>query len=769
MFAEMCFQALRRGFAKACKRMVPAGRPRLRSQLMTRQAVEDLEGRILLTYDLSLDLAGVLTVTQNALTPGDTSDLHVSETNLGGYKFEDLGIAFNAATGTNAAAIIPLGNSFTVANGAVTKIIIDTGDGDDVISLDTFEDDVADLTVNGGAEANDLVNIGPYTGGTDYNVVLNVTQIVIKGDVTTKGTGAQTYNGAVALAANAILTSATGDITFKGTIDSADDLTHYGLTVNAVGGNSFFGDGDADYIGKKFALATLTVDGLNTYFNIAPSAAATPSVTTDADQIYKDKYFLKQDTYLTSTNGNIQFDSTIDSADDLTHYGLSVVTPAGNSFFGNGDADYVGGTFALSFLTVDGLNTYFNIDPSAAATPSVKTDADQTYKDKVFLKKNTYLTSANGNIEFDSTIDSADDLTHYGLSVVTPAGNSFFGNGDADYIGNTFALTYLTVDGLNTYINIAPSAAATPSVTTDVDQIYNAKVILKKDTVLKSATLGNIEFHNTVDSFDDITHYSLAVNTAGNSVFGDGDADYVGKSFALSKLTTDATGTTYFNIAPSATATPSVTTDTDQIYNDKVGLRKDTVLKSSTAGNIEFHNTVDSFDDTTHYSLAVNTAGLTRLGDGDADYIGKTFALSKFTTDAPGSTYVNITPSAAATPSVTTDTDQIYNDKVLLLKDTVLKSTTNGNVEFHDTVDSFDNTTHYFLTVNTGGNTVFGDGGADYVGQTFALSKLTTDAAGFTYLNITPSVDATPSVTTDSDQDYKDQVLLQQDTVLKAT
>ncbi|MDB5341061.1 MAG: proteinputative collagen-binding proteinCalx-beta, partial [Planctomycetaceae bacterium] len=108
-------------------------------------------------------------------------------------------------------------------------------------------------------------------------------------------------------------------------------------------------------------------------------------------------------------------------------------------------------------------------------------------------------------------------------------------------------------------------------------------------------------------------------------------------------------------------------------------------------------------------------------------------------------------------------------DKVLLLKDTVLKSTTNGNVEFHDTVDSFDNTTHYFLTVNTGGNTVFGDGGADYVGQTFALSKLTTDAGGFTYLNITPSVDATPSVTTDSDQDYKDQVLLQQDTVLKAT
>ncbi len=769
MFAEMCFQALRRGFAKACKRMVPARRPRSRSQYLTRQAVEDLETRVLLTYDVSLDLAGVLTVTQNALTPGDTSDLHVSETNLDGYKFEDLGIAFNPATGTNAAAINSLGNSFTVSAGAVTKIIIDTGDGDDVISLDTFEDDVADLTVTGGAEVNDLVNIGPYTGGTDANVVLNVTQIVIKGDVTTKGTGAQTYNGAVALATNVTLTSATGDITFTGTIDSATDITHYGLTVNTVGGNSFFGDGDADYIGKKFALATLTVDGLNTYVNIAPSAAATPSVTTDADQIYKDKYFLKKDTYLTSTTGNIQFDSTIDSADDLTHYGLSVSTPAGNSFFGNGDADYVGGTFALSFLTVDGLNTYINITPSTTATPSVTTDADQIYKDKYFLKKDTYLISTNGNIQFDSTIDSADDLTHYGLSVATPAGNSFFGNGDADYVGGTFALSFLTVDGLNTYINIAPSTTATPSVITDADQIYYAKLILKKDTVLKSNTLGNIEFHNTVDSFDAVTPYSLTVNTGGNTVFGDGDADYVGQTFALSSLTTDAAGFTYFNITPTSTAAPSVTTTTDQIYNDKVRLRKDTVLKSSLTGNIEFHNTVDSFDDLTHYSLAVNTAGNSVFGDGDADYVGKTFALSKLTTDATGNTYFNITPSADATPTVTTDTDQTYGDSVGLRQDTVLKSTTSGKIEFDGTVDSFDDLTHYSLTLNTAGNSVFGDGDADYVGKTFALSKLTTDATGTTYFNIAPSATATPSVTTDTDQIYNDKVALQKDTVLKST
>src|SRR5204862_173140 len=141
------------------------------------------------------------------------------------------------------------------------------------------------------------------------------------------------------------------------------------------------------------------------------------------------------------------------------------------------------------------------------------------------------------------------------------------------------------------------------------------------DTVLTSTLAGNVEFHKTVNSLD-ATARALAVNTAGNTDFGDGGADYVGNTFALASLTTDAAGTTRFNITPSG-GTPSVTTTGNQVYNDDVVLRADTVLTSTLAGNVELHNTLTTFDATAR-SLAVNTAGNTDFGDGGADYVGNT-------------------------------------------------------------------------------------------------------------------------------------------------
>src|SRR5205807_6883032 len=80
------------------------------------------------------------------------------------------------------------------------------------------------------------------------------------------------------------------------------------------------------------------------------------------------------------------------------------------------------------------------------------------------------------------------------------------------------------------------------------------------DLVLTSTSSGAIHFNDTLDSFD-ATPRALAVNTAGETRFGDGVGnDWVGSSFALASVTTDGGGTTVFNVLGSTTANPSVKT-----------------------------------------------------------------------------------------------------------------------------------------------------------------------------------------------------------------
>src|SRR5204863_2624879 len=89
-------------------------------------------------------------------------------------------------------------------------------------------------------------------------------------------------------------------------------------------------------------------------------------------------------------------------------------------------------------------------------------------------------------------------------------------------------------------------------------QAYDVAARLELDAVLTSTSSGAIHFNDTLDSFD-ATPRALAVNTAGETRFGDGVGnDWVGISFALASLTTDGGGTTVFNVLGSTTANPSV-------------------------------------------------------------------------------------------------------------------------------------------------------------------------------------------------------------------
>ncbi|MCA9022853.1 MAG: LamG domain-containing protein, partial [Planctomycetaceae bacterium] len=103
--------------------------------------------------------------------------------------------------------------------------------------------------------------------------------------------------------------------------------------------------------------------------------------------------------------------------------------------------------------------------------------------------------------------------------------------------------------------------------------------------------------------------------------------------------------------------------------------------------------------------------------------------------------------------TITTTGSQLYNDAVHFLTDTTLTSSGGSSIEFVSTVDGGVN-----LMINTTGDTIFG--GA--VGNSQALTTLTTNLGGTTYLN-------GEIVKTTGTQIYNDDVILGANTVLTST
>src|SRR5262245_64282674 len=116
-----------------------------------------------------------------------------------------------------------------------------------------------------------------------------------------------------------------------------------------------------------------------------------------------------------------------------------------------------------------------------------------------------------------------------------------------------------------------------------------------------------------------------------------------------------------------------------------------------TGVNVAFAKTLDADPAAATSNVAVNASGITTFGGA----VGGIKALTSLTTDAAGSTQVN-------GGAVTTTANQTYNDAVLLSADTQLQ-TTNGNIEFHSTVDSATSTARNLtLTTLTSGDVLLG-------------------------------------------------------------
>ena len=741
-----------------------------------------------------VNLAGALTV---------NGPVFFNAANAGNVVFVRTGVA---VAGQNLVSSQDYANAFTLA-GSASFLDLKSGNITFHQGVDASSPlGLSGLTVGTGGTVSFLGAVGavnPLTSLTTSNLGLATGRTIISGgSVTTANngvagaTGQQTYNDAVVLGADAVLTStatggaaAGGDIAFNSTVDS-NATTPQALTVDTAGRTIFGGA-----VGVANALASVTTDdeGAQDQGTFIDGG----SVKTTGAQTYNDGVQIGAATTLASTaGGDIVFNSTLDSNTTGTPQALTVDT-AGRTIFGGA----VGVANALASVTTDDEGAQDQgtfIDGG-----SVKTTGAQTYNDGVQIGAATTLAStAGGDIVFNSTLDSNTTGTPQALTVDT-AGRTIFGGA----VGVANALASVTTDDegaqdQGTFINGG-------SVKTTGAQTYNDGVQIGAATTLASSADGTLIFNGTVNGA-----YTLTLNTGGLTIFNRA----VGGATPLKALTTDNEGApgeetqfnmtvganaagvvvngpvtindaVLFNVQGSSLSRPGILTlgnGFSQTYNGLATLGTSTFLVSASAlpvggapftggGSVVFNSplgivakggsnlSVRAGVGVDTLTAAVNVGALD-LGGASATFHGPITlpgTLSVEPNDATGGGSIAFTGS-----TLTTTGAQTYNAAFVLGGNTTLTSTGGGTLTFTSTVDG-----PFALTLNSAGNEVF-DG---RVGGTTPLASVTTDdpaaviTGGHVVFNIAGSATAAPSVTTTGTQTYNDAATLRADTVLAST
>ena len=325
---------------------------------------------------------------------------------------------------------------------------------------------------------------------------------------------------------------------------------------------------------------------------------------------------------------------------------------------------------------------------------------------------NVIVSSTGGNV----TVGAISTIGGSGL-----AGNANGGNGGAvtlDAGGAIPMITHqnITTTGGNRFGSGTAGAGGAISIAD--------AALLSANTTLTatggSAGLGmggNVTFGSTVNG--NAAGRTLAVNSNGTTTF----TGEVGGTQALGSLTTNATGTVQVG--------GNVTTTGAQTYGDPLTLLGNSIMTGSTP---TFGSTVAGGG----FDLTLNFTGTTTIN-------GANFAnINNFATGNGGT--INLTGAFSTTGT------QTYNDVVALTGATTLTSSGNQAVTFNNSVNGAQ-----ALAVNTAGTTTFGG----LIGNTTALTSLTTNTGGATALNV-------GGVTTTGTQTYNDAVTLGANITLNA-
>lgn len=451
-----------------------------------------------------------------------------------------------------------LRGAYTTTNGAfgvdgattlASAVSVSTGSGAVAFTGGVSGANALTVTSSGTTTYGGAVDIASLnqagTGGTAIN----------GGSVTTSG--AQTYTGHVELGDDAVLTGAT--VTLANGVDGAHALEIDGAA--ALTGA----------IGATTKLASLTLDGSAT-LNAG-------TIATTGNQRYKGAVTLGRDHTLSTTSGNVAFDSTLNGSRDL-----HVASTAG----GNVSFDAVGGaTQRLGNLSIDTAGTTaFNgsvyaaslqtDDPGAVTIKGERIDTTGVLRFGELVTLASNVTLKGSSITLAQGANSTDEqqgLTLQGPAVIGgPVG-----------AGANGRLAYLTVEndvelGGGPIKTVGEQSYQGKVWLTDATQMStsNAKVTFSDTVASRGATAngltvssgsGDVRFTQQVGDATTGRLGALAINSNGATTFD--------KAVYAASVNTDVGGTVAINGG-------LVDTTGTQSYGERAVFSTDTVLKGST-------------------------------------------------------------------------------------------------------------------------------------------------------------------------------------------
>ncbi|OYX77020.1 MAG: hypothetical protein B7Y82_11695 [Sphingomonadales bacterium 32-65-25] len=494
-------------------------------------------------------------------------------------------------------------------------------------------------------------------------------------------------------------------------------------------------------------------------------------VTTSGAQTFNDATVLAANIALTTTNSNVRFGSTLNSAEALvaTPATLSITAGTGDVSFAGivGGAAYtgsdagalgavalvsakdvtIGAAFKAASLTQSAGTGLTTIDGATSLTGALTfTGAGLTINAAVTA--DGAVTVANSGIFTTiaaGTISSVGAFSQSGTGANSLGGNvSVTGTGNADVTVNSTGLTKFgnSVDAASLTTNAGGSVELNGDVTTSGAQTYNEDVVLTSNVTLSGAS---ISIQGDVDS--DTTARSLAIFATDFALSGG-----FGANQRLLDLAIDA--------ANGISLSGAITTDGTQTYNGNVTLTGNTSLIGT---DITLNQTVKSGN---------SASALTVTGSGTTTFAGTVgagtgSALASLTVDGSGTTLLT-------GGSVTTTGAQNFGNALTLGENAVL-TTAGGAVSFAEVIDSATSSAARNLTVDAGSGAVTftkalgaTEALADVTDAVLGNGDVTDTVTGVTTLNVSGASSIGASlIDTASSQTYTGAITLTRNAELK--
>ncbi|QWD80805.1 S-layer family protein [Polynucleobacter sp. MWH-S4W17] len=606
--------------------------------------------------------SGVVTLGANTLAISNTSSKVFSGNIIDGLNGVGGGIAINQGVQTLSGQNSYTGNT-VINNGGL--LLVGSGSLGNTSSLLTISNGSLNVD-NGNLTIGSLFMSGSSSFINVSNGDLNVGNgATIAGSINASNN--QTYSGSVVLGSDAILSG--NSFIFRSTIDG-----NYDLSINAAGQVKFY-----DTVGGNRALNNL-------YVQAGDRIVLYSDVITSYDQEYGGPVQIGPwsggTVTLTSNNGSIYFDSTVDShgPDNQGGGNLSCVTAyadGGVYFYGD-----VGLTKPLASLEVF-ATTYIG--------SSISTSGYQKYEGDVYLLGDVSLNTNNSLIKFASSVNS------YGSYTIPSV--TFYLTTD----GTGISYTWTGIKQAGQYINGYYCDFCEIPLGVNGDN-FNDRVqsILvgpnSSFTLFQHGGLGgwSLSFANSasqsilfVPQYTDGSSFLLSAiaghNGGGASLVinaGSGKVSLlgaVGNIHSLYDLTVNAGRVDIRN---------DVTTTNDQTYNAPVQIgpwNGGTVTLTSNNGSIYFDSTVDSHGPDGQWNGNLSNLNVY------ADYGQVKFYDTVGGNRALNNLYVQAGDRIVLYSDVITSYDQEYGGPVQIGPwngGTVNTVSTNGNISFHSTLDS---------------------------------------------------------------------------------